>query len=54
MAVLFAQHQAPDTGLYSIPLTDCTEKPSDKEDRGRMEGSEPEDRNTQLQNRSKT
>lgn len=30
MAVLFVQLQAPDTGLYSIPCTDCTEKPSDR------------------------
>lgn len=28
MAVLFVQLQAPDAGLYSIPWTDCTEKPS--------------------------
>lgn len=29
MAVLLVQLQAPDTGLYSIPWTDCTEKPSE-------------------------
>lgn len=28
MAVPLVQLQAPDTGLYSIPWTDCTDKPS--------------------------
>lgn len=29
MAVLLVQLQAPNAGLYSIPWTDCTEKPSE-------------------------
>lgn len=29
MAVLLVQLQAPDNGLYDIPWTDCTEKPSE-------------------------
>lgn len=29
MAVLLVQLQAPDNGLYNIPSTDCSEKPSE-------------------------
>lgn len=35
MAVLLVQLQAPDTGLYSIPWTDCTEKPSESRSKGK-------------------
>lgn len=31
MAVLLVQLQAPDAGLYSIPWTDCTDRPSGTE-----------------------
>lgn len=38
MAVLLVQLQAPDTGLYSIPWTDCTEKPSESGSKGKWGG----------------